>query len=63
MLGRQLSVNLGIVEDSSVRVHARQLRLKLHEYFDGEGREEPMIVEIPKGAYNPCLPGEEACGS
>jgi hypothetical protein len=41
------------VEDSSVRVHARQLRLKLHEYFDGEGREESMIVEIPKGAYTP----------
>jgi len=40
-------------EDSSVRVHARQLRLKLHEYFDGEGREESMIVEIPKGAYTP----------
>ena len=41
------------VEDSSVRVHARQLRLKLHEYFDGEGRGESMIVEIPKGAYTP----------
>src|ERR1022692_1161195 len=41
-----------VVEDSSVRVHVRQLRLKLHEYFDGEGREEPSIVEIPKGAYN-----------
>jgi len=40
-----------VVEDSSVRVHVRQLRLKLHEYFDGEGREEPSIVEIPKGAY------------
>jgi hypothetical protein len=40
-----------VVEDSSVRVHVRQLRLKLHEYFDGEGREEPVIVEIPKGAY------------
>jgi hypothetical protein len=40
-----------VVEDSSVRVHVRQLRLKLHEYFDGEGREEPCIVEIPKGAY------------
>jgi hypothetical protein len=40
-----------VVEDSSVRVHVRQLRLKLHEYFDGEGREEPAIVEIPKGAY------------
>jgi len=41
------------VEDSSVRVHARQLRLKLHEYFDGEGRGESMIVEIPKGSYSP----------
>src|SRR5271157_288655 len=41
-----------VVEDSSVRVHVRQLRLKLHEYFDGEGRGETLIVEIPKGAYN-----------
>jgi hypothetical protein len=41
------------LEDSSVRVHARQLRLKLHEYFDGVGRDEPLIVEIPKGAYAP----------
>ena len=40
-----------VVEDSSVRVHVRQLRLKLHEYFDGEGRGETCIVEIPKGAY------------
>jgi len=40
-----------VVEDSSVRVHVRQLRLKLHEYFDGEGRAEPVVVEIPKGAY------------
>jgi hypothetical protein len=40
-----------VVEDSSVRVHVRQLRLKLHEYFDGEGRNEPVVVEIPKGAY------------
>lgn len=41
------------LEDSSVRVHARQLRLKLHEYFDGVGRDEPLIIEIPKGAYAP----------
>ena len=40
-------------DDSSVRVHARQLRLKLHEYFDGEGRGETMVVEIPKGFYTP----------
>ena len=41
------------LEDSSVRVHVRQLRLKLHEYFDGVGREEKLIVEIPKGSYAP----------
>jgi hypothetical protein len=41
------------LDDSSVRVHARQLRLKLHEYFDGVGRDESLIVEIPKGAYAP----------
>lgn len=41
------------VEDSSVRVQVRQLRLKLHEYFDGEGRDESWTVEIPKGGYTP----------
>src|SRR5215471_4786177 len=41
------------LEDSSVRVHARQLRLKLHEYFDGVGRDEQLVVEIPKGTYAP----------
>lgn len=39
--------------DSSVRVQARQLRLKLHEYFDGPGRDESLILEIPKGSYVP----------
>src|SRR6202035_3286977 len=43
------------LEDSSVRVHARQLRLKLHEYFDGVGRDESLILEIPKGAYAPAF--------
>ena len=41
------------LEDSSVRVHARQLRLKLHEYFDEEGRNELLILSIPKGNYTP----------
>src|SRR6266446_8697802 len=41
------------LEDSSVRVHVRQLRLKLHEYFNEDGRNEPTILEIPKGAYAP----------
>lgn len=38
-------------EDSAVRVHARQLRLRLHEYFAKEGRTEKVRVEIPKGSY------------
>jgi hypothetical protein len=41
------------LEDSSVRVHVRQLRLKLHEYFNEDGRNEPIILEIPKGCYAP----------
>jgi hypothetical protein len=41
------------LEDSSVRVHARQLRLRLHEYFDSVERSETLVVEIPKGSYVP----------
>jgi hypothetical protein len=40
------------VEDSAVRVHVRQLRLRLHEYFDSEGRNETLIIDIPKGSYS-----------
>lgn len=39
--------------DNIVRVSARQLRLKLGEYYEAEGREEPWIIEIPKGKYIP----------
>lgn len=46
-------VHYSPTEDSSVRVHVRQLRLKLHEYFDSEGRSAALVVEIPKGAYTP----------
>lgn len=38
-------------EDSAVRVHVRQLRLRLHEYFAREGRNEPVRVDVPKGSY------------
>lgn len=40
-------------DDSVVRVSARQLRTKLKEYFDGEGKFEPLLIQIPKGAYVP----------
>ncbi len=51
------------LEDSSVRVHARQLRLKLHEYFDGEGRNESLILEIPKGSYAPMFKSAHAAST
>lgn len=38
-------------EDSAVRVHVRQLRLRLHEYFAQEGRKEALRVQIPKRSY------------
>lgn len=38
-------------DDSIVRSSARQLRMKLREYFDTEGREERWIIEMPKGGY------------
>lgn len=38
-------------EDSSVRVYARQLRLRLHEYYDSTGVHEELVVSVPKGGY------------
>lgn len=46
------AIDYSPTEDSTVRVHVRQLRLKLHEYFDGDGRNESWVVEIPKGSYS-----------
>ncbi len=40
-------------EDNIVRVQVRQLRSRLEEYFAKEGRDEPIIVQIPKGTYLP----------
>lgn len=40
-------------DDNIVRASARQLRTKLKEYFDTEGVHEPLILDIPKGAYLP----------
>ncbi|MGH9351969.1 MAG: hypothetical protein ACRD2G_07405 [Terriglobia bacterium] len=41
------------VADNIVRVHASLLRKRLELYFAAEGRDEPLILEIPKGNYAP----------
>lgn len=38
-------------QDTLVRVQASQLRKKLQQYFEEEGREESLLVELPKGSY------------
>ncbi len=40
-------------EDSIVRGAVRQLRLKLKEYFETEGIDEPWRIEIPRGGFAP----------
>jgi len=37
--------------DSTVRVQAGRLRVKLAEYYSHEGGQDPVVVEIPKGSY------------
>jgi hypothetical protein len=37
--------------DSTVRVQAGRLRVKLAEYYTHEGADDPILVEIPKGSY------------
>jgi hypothetical protein len=34
-----------------VRVEAARLRTKLREYYDREGRDDPVRLELPKGRY------------
>ncbi len=38
--------------DNIVRSHARRLRQRLHEYFSGPGRSDPIVIEVPKGHYH-----------
>src|SRR3984893_8825162 len=37
--------------DSTVRVQAGRLRVKLADYYATEGIDDPIIVELPKGSY------------
>ncbi len=37
--------------DSTVRVQAGRLRVKLTEYYAHEGVDDPIIVDLPKGSY------------
>ncbi|HEY1214609.1 MAG TPA: hypothetical protein VGE93_13345, partial [Bryobacteraceae bacterium] len=51
VLGRQPDYNPA--EDNIVRVEVRMLRKRLEEYFSSIGKEEPVVITIPKGSYMP----------
>jgi TolB-like protein len=41
--------------DATVRVEAGRLRSRLREYYDGEGKDDPVVIDIPKGGYSPAV--------
>src|SRR6201999_149949 len=38
--------------DSTVRVEASKLRARLLRYYESAGRDETVVIEIPKGGYS-----------
>jgi TolB-like protein/Tfp pilus assembly protein PilF len=39
--------------DGIVRAEASRLRAKLREYYDDSGRDDAVLIELPKGSYTP----------
>ena len=42
-------------QSSIVRTEAARLRARLNEYYIGEGRNDALIIELPKGRYVPMV--------
>lgn len=47
-------------QDSIVRTEASRLRARLNEYYLGQGRNDPVVIDLPKGGYVPVLRPVEA---
>ena len=48
-------------QDSIVRTEAGRLRARLAEYYKGEGKDDALVIELPKGGYVPVL--QQAVGA
>ena len=53
-------VNFDPRMDPIVRVQARRLRMRLASYYQNEGHNDPVLIELPKGGYAPIF---KAAGS
>jgi len=51
VFGRSSDYNSRV--DSVVRVQAGRLRAKLQEYYTTEGRDDKVMIDLPKGHYTP----------
>jgi hypothetical protein len=54
------AVNYDTSQDTLVRVQASHLRKKLLQYFLEEGKDETLIVDLPKGGYTLCFRPRES---
>jgi hypothetical protein len=43
------------LQDSIVRTEAGRLRGRLAEYYMGEGKDDAIVIELPKGGYTPAF--------
>jgi TolB-like protein len=46
--------------DPSVRMEAGRLRDRLREYYETDGRDDPIRIELPKGTYTPLIEFRQA---
>src|SRR5688572_26707 len=50
-IGRPTDFNPQI--DATVRIHAGRLRKVLNQYYGHQGKEDEIVITIPKGTYVP----------
>ena len=50
VFGRNSSYDPAV--DATVRVEAGRLRSRLREYYAGDGRNDDLIIDVPKGGYH-----------
>jgi TolB-like protein/Tfp pilus assembly protein PilF len=48
--------------DPLVRVQARRLRMRLERYYREEGQNDEIVIELPKGGYQPVFHRREDAG-
>jgi TolB-like protein len=48
--------------DATVRVEAGRLRGRLREYYDTEGKDDPIFIDMPKGGYSAVFEFRETHG-